>query len=74
MMRWADGVDAAGGWMVICGAGVGVVLLVCTIALIRTNYRDREPLPDVERELQLRLAREEIDLNGFFRERAALRR
>lgn len=76
MMGWADGVDGASGWMAVCGIVVGIALLAGTVLLIRVNYRDRsqEPLSEAERELRLRLARGEIDVDEFLREQSALRR
>lgn len=76
MMSWADGVHGAGTWMAICGIVVGVALLVCTVMLIQMTYRDRsqEPFSEAERELRLRLARGQIDLDEFLKGQSALRR
>lgn len=74
-MRLTRGLGAAG-WMPLCGAVVGIALLICTIALIRVNYPDRadRSMPDAERELRLRLARGEVDVDEFLTELDALRR
>lgn len=73
MMGRADGIRA-GGWTAVAGIVVGVVLLASTVSLIRINYRDRsqEPQSEPERELRLRLARGEIDVDDFLREESAL--
>lgn len=76
MMDWAYGGGGAGGWIPLCAVVVGIALLACTLILIRANYRDRDdrPLSEAERELRLRLARGEIDVDEFLKEQAALRR
>lgn len=76
MMDWTDGFDAMGSWMAVYGVVVVVAVLVCTVALIRMDHRgpNDDPLSEAERELRMRLARGEIDVDEFLREQAALRR
>lgn len=48
MMRWTG--DAGAGYlMAVCGAVVGIVVLLCLIVLIRMNYRDPPDRTDSRR-------------------------
>lgn len=72
MMGWT-GYDG-NGWMAVCAGIFGAALLVGVIAIVWIITRDQpKRMSEAERELQLRLARGDIDLDEFLRQQAALR-